>query len=294
MTLSAGASVGIAGALLRASRPKQWVKNGLVFAAPLAAGTITHRAVAGHAAVAFAAFTLLASGTYLLNDVRDVADDRVHPRKRLRPIAAGELSVPLAVGVGVGLIAAGLAVAAALGWEFLAIAAGYATLTSLYSLWLRSIEVIDIAAVAGGFVLRAAAGGAAADVHLSPWFLIVTSFAALFIVAGKRLSEQELGEPSRVTLAVYPTAYLRGVCTLAATVATSAYCVWAFSRPSVDQLLWAKISVIPFAIALLRYGLLIELGRAGAPEETFLADRTLLLLAGIWAAIFAAGALQIG
>jgi decaprenyl-phosphate phosphoribosyltransferase len=284
----------VARGLVAACRPRQWLKNLLVVAAPLASGTLSQQSVALRSAAGVACFTLLASGTYLLNDVHDAASDRADPRKRLRPVASGLVPFRLAVPAAVALVAAGVVAGLALGTRFAAISAGYVVLTAGYTFVLRSLAVLDIAAVAGGFVLRAAAGGAVASVHLSPWFLIVTSFGALFVVAGRRSSELEAalrdGREPRPPLAEYSVTYLRSVVTLAATVAVTAYCIWAFgTRPS-GRSPWAEISVIPFAIAVLRYGLLVDAGRTASPEDAFLGDPTMLAAAVTWIAVFAAGA----
>ena len=174
---------------MRACRPRQWLKNVLVVAAPAAAGILTRPDVAGKVVVAFVCFCMFSSSTYLLNDVHDREEDRHDPTRRNRPIAAGELSVRVAVMAALLLAFGGLALAAAVHPALAAVGAGYLALTVSYTLWLRSVAVADIAAVAGGFVLRALAGGAATSVPLSRWFMLVTSFGALFVVAGKRYAE---------------------------------------------------------------------------------------------------------
>jgi decaprenyl-phosphate phosphoribosyltransferase len=180
---------GSAAALIRACRPRQWSKNLLVLAAPGAAGVLLHRDVPGRVALAFIAFCMLASATYLFNDLRDREEDMAHPRKRSRPIAAGETSPTLASVAMLLLAAGGLAIAAHLSMSLLALAGGYLALTASYTLLWRHVAVADIAVVASGFVIRALAGGLATGVSLSRWFVIVTSFGALFLVAGKRYAE---------------------------------------------------------------------------------------------------------
>ncbi|HXA54814.1 MAG TPA: decaprenyl-phosphate phosphoribosyltransferase, partial [Solirubrobacteraceae bacterium] len=173
-------------ALVRACRPRQWVKNVLVLAAPAAAGILARPDVAGQVAAAFVCFCALSSATYLLNDVHDRDEDRHDPARRGRPIAAGELPVRVALAAALGLALAGIALAAAVRPALAAVGVGYLALTAAYTLWWRRVAVADIAAVAGGFVLRALAGAAATSVPLSRWFMLVTSFGALFLVAGKR------------------------------------------------------------------------------------------------------------
>jgi decaprenyl-phosphate phosphoribosyltransferase len=190
----------IALGILASARPRQWLKNVLLVAAPGAAGVLDEGDALVDVAIAFVAFCLVASGTYLLNDVRDAEADRVHPVKRLRPVAAGVVTVRVAAVAGVLLIAAGCAAALVVGLGFFGIVALYLTLTVAYTLVLKDIAVVDVAVVASGFVIRAVAGGVAVGVPISRWFLIVASFGSLFVVAGKRHGEHlDLG-PQRAAL----------------------------------------------------------------------------------------------
>src|SRR5437763_2889089 len=194
--------------LVRSARPRQWVKNVLVFSAPGAAGVLTHRDPLLRSLLAFGVFCLAASGTYLLNDAIDREADRLHPKKRHRPIAAGTVSVTQAGIASAILLIAALGLASAWQqWDLALVAGIYVAVTISYSTWLKHEPVIDLAAVASGFVLRAIAGGAAADVPISKWFLIVASVGRLFMVAGKRHAEGvELGDnraSHRSTLASY-------------------------------------------------------------------------------------------
>src|SRR5713101_3745292 len=161
-------------AALKTARPKQWTKNVLVVAAPAAAGVLDQRDAVLQTLVAFVGFCLAASGTYFLNDANDAAADRLHPTKRHRPVAAGHLEPRLARIMGGGLIVLALAVTAPVNdGKLTAVIAGYFAVTMSYTLWLKYEPVIDLAAVAAGFVFRAIAGGVATDVPLSNWFLIV-------------------------------------------------------------------------------------------------------------------------
>lgn len=277
-------------ALLSAARPRQWLKNLLVLAAPLAAGVLAFDGVLIEIAAAFVAFCLAASGTYLLNDALDVEADRRHPAKRTRPVAAGAISVPLARAVAIGLLAASLALAAAVRLEFLGVVAVYVAITTAYSLWLKHVAVVDLAVVSSGFVLRAVAGGAAVGVPISRWFLIVASFGALFMVAGKRYGEHdELGDDRasvRATLAEYPRDYLRYVWMLASGVAITAYCLWAFEQQGSGGSPWYELTIIPFVLGVLRYALLLESGRGSAPEDVVLGDNTLKAAGVAWVVLF--------
>ena len=279
-------------AVVVACRPQQWIKNLLVLAAPAAAGVLFDPEVPGRVAVTFASFCLLASSTYLLNDVHDRAEDVLHPTKRTRPVASGELSVPLALAASVVLAACGLLLAAAVRPELAAVAGGYLLLTVGYTLWWREVAVADIAAVAAGFVLRALAGGVATAVPVSRWFLVVTSFGALFLVAGKRyaeLREHPQDEPARTSLAAYSQTYLRFVLALSATVTAMSYCLWALQKSHAEKLSWYELTVIPLVLGLLRYALVLESGGGQAPERLVLGDRFLLTMGAAWVALFVCG-----
>jgi decaprenyl-phosphate phosphoribosyltransferase len=276
--------------LLRACRPRQWAKNLLVLAAPSAAGLIDQPRIAAEVAGAFIVLCMISSATYLVNDVRDVEQDRTHPRKRLRPVAAGELSPQLALGVAAGLALVGVLGATLIRPPLGAIALGYLALTGSYSMWLRHIVILDVLAIAAGFVLRALAGGVATDIYLSRWFVIVTAWCAIFLVTAKRyaeLREHGGGGPMRATLRMYSASGLRAVLALAATLATAGYIGWAVTRPA--HVLWYSLSVVPFVLWLGRYAELIGSGAGQAPEELILRDRTLLALGVLWGALFLGG-----
>jgi decaprenyl-phosphate phosphoribosyltransferase len=276
--------------VLRACRPRQWVKNALVVIAPAAAGVVTRPAVAAEVLEAFVAFCLLASATYLLNDVRDRERDRRHARKRKRPIAAGELSPRHAIRSAGLLAILGVALSVALRPALGVVAIGYLALTTSYSVWWRHIVVADVVAVAGGFLLRAVAGGVATDVPLSRSLLAVTSACALFLIAGKRYAELVNGDPgraARTTLASYSRGPLRCVLAGMAVLGCLAYARWAFWRP--EPGLWFELSIAPFMLWLGRYGMLLGAGAGEAPEELILRDPALLALGALWLMLFLGG-----
>ena len=282
-------------AVLRLVRPRQWIKNVLVLAAPFAAGDLLQDEIALRTALAFVSFCLVASGTYCLNDAKDVRADRAHPSKRHRPVAAGEITVGAAVALGGVLLASGLAVAAAVRWQLLLVVGTYVAVTATYTWWLKHQPVLDIAAVASGFVLRSVAGGAAASVVISQWFLIVAGFGSLFVVAGKRSAEHiDLGDEAeaiRSTLGDYSLGFLRMVRALAAGVTLTAYCLWAFERPREigGGEIWYELSIIPFVLGVLHYALRLEQGAGAAPEEIVLRDRTLQVIGLCWVVLFGLG-----
>jgi decaprenyl-phosphate phosphoribosyltransferase len=282
-------------AIVKTARPKQWTKNVLVFAAPAAAGVLDERDALLQTLVAFVGFCLAASGTYFLNDANDAEVDRLHPTKRLRPIAAGELDVRSARIIAVVLILIAFAVTAPINdFKLTGVVAGYVLVTVSYTTWLKYEPVIDLAAVAAGFVFRAIAGGAATGVRLSDWFLIVAGAGSLFIVTGKRHAELvELGSDSsehRRTLGEYSTAFLGYVRAVSSGVMITAYCLWAFENAThTGDDTWFRLSIVPFVIAILRYALVIDQGGGGAPEEVVLSDRTLQIVGVIWLVTFALG-----
>ncbi|WP_114561201.1 decaprenyl-phosphate phosphoribosyltransferase [Desertihabitans aurantiacus] len=274
-------------AAVRAMRPRQWTKNILVFTAPLASGELLDPVVLGKAALAFVAFCLVSACVYLINDIHDVAEDRLHPKKRFRPIAAGELSVPAAwvLAVVSGLV--GFAVAYATAVPLGITVTVYLVLQVVYSMFLKHMPIIDLAMVSSGFLLRAIAGGAAGDIELSQWFLLVASFGSLFMVAGKRYSEfVALGVEAgtRKSLERYSESYLRFSWMLAAVMVVVSYSLWAFEERAGGAwgINWAAISIAPFTLAMLQYAMEVDTGQAGEPEDIVLKDRVLQVLGLIW------------
>ena len=280
-------------ALLRTARPKQWLKNGLVFAGPGAAGVLDEPRQLGVTLLTFAALCAASSGTYFWNDVLDIEADRAHPTKRDRPIAAGEVSRSTAWVVGSVLALIGLGLAALTGrWQTVAVVAVYLAVTATYSVVWKHIAVLDLVAVASGFVLRAAAGAFAVDVPMSTWFVLVTTFGSLYVVTGKRYAEQrDLGDDAhmvRTTLGLYTARYLSFVLAVTCTGALLSYCVWAIEVRdlSSSDLPWHELSIVPVLVAFLRYALVLDQGHGAAPEEVFADDRVLQVAGLVWAVVF--------
>ncbi len=277
-------------ALIALARPRQWVKNGLVVAAPGAAGALGVDDVPARVLVTCVAFCLLSAGIYAINDARDRHEDRCHPRKWRRPVAAGEVSPGEAVAHGLAWIACGLILGAAVTPMVALVGLGYIALTVTYSWVWRHIPLLDLVALAGGFVLRAVAGGVAAPVGLSRWFVLVVTCAAAFVAAGKRVAEISRAtsrtHPARRVLRRYTLEGLRRVLALAGAGALFAYCVWAFELPDVDGIPWRPLTVIPFVVGLLRYGQVVQSGAGEAPEEILTADRTIALAGITWLLLF--------
>jgi decaprenyl-phosphate phosphoribosyltransferase len=278
-------------AWLAAVRVQQWVKNLLVFGAPAAAGVLGSGAVLARVGATAIAFCLLASGAYLLNDVRDAEEDRRHPRKRHRPVASGAISAGRARGAGLALVVCGLGVSAAVSWHVAVVAIAYAVLNFAYTNWLRRLALADIAVIAGVFVLRAAAGAAAAQVPISRSFLVLICAAALFVAAGKRYADfvDPDARRSRVVLEHYSSRLLRAIVAISWMLALGAYCAWAFGAASSGGSPVRELTVAPFAFGLLRYVSIVARGGGGAPERVLFADRVVQLAALTWLALFTLG-----
>lgn len=289
-----GPSGNVVVGVVKAIRPRQWVKNVLVLAAPLAAlGGPLHyhyRDVldkAYPAMGAFVVFCLAASSIYLVNDARDVEADREHPTKRFRPIAAGVVPEWLAYALAALLGIASLVI----GWwitpNLALVIAVYLAMQLGYCYGLKHQAVMDICIVSSAYLLRAIAGGAATDIRLTQWFLLVMAFGSLFMVAGKRYAELQLAERTgakiRKALENYTSTYLRFVWTLSATALVVCYGLWAFDREH-GAAGWFVVSMVPFTIAILRYAVDVDGGLAGEPEDIALRDRVLQLLAVAWIA----------
>jgi decaprenyl-phosphate phosphoribosyltransferase len=280
-------------AVLVTLRPRQWIKNLLVIAAAGAAGSLGHDDVPVRVSLAFVAFCMLASGIYAINDVRDAEEDRLHPRKRFRPVAAGELEPRAAISLGVALVVGGLALCTAVRPLLGVVGAGYVALTLSYTLVWRHLLLLDIVAIAGGFVLRALAGGVAPPVNLSRWFVLVVTAAAVFVAAGKRHGELRRTVAANVlvgrrrVLEGYTELRLRMILAISGAVAVIAYAGWVFKLPDVDGVPWRPLTLIPFAACIVRYGVLLRAGQGESPEELLLHDRLLQVAAVAWLALFA-------
>jgi len=294
---AAPASAPVAGwprALASAVRPRQGVKNALVVGAPLAAGRAFEPSVLKATGIAFVALCLASSAGYLVNDVHDAVEDRLHPRKRHRPVASGALPPAAAVTAAVLLGAAALAVGWLASWPFVFLVAGYLVVTVAYSLRLRREPVLELVVVAACFVLRGAAGGMASSLPISSWFLLVAGAGSLFLVAGKRYAELVAQRPlqgARATLAAYSPGYLRFVWATAANLTIITYALWADQVYRVrEDGSWALWSLVPFILGILRYCLDLDRGTGEAPEAVVLHDRTLQVIGAVWVILFAIGA----
>ncbi len=268
-------------ALISALRPKQWTKNALLFAGYLFTIERGHTSAELVAVVAaFGVFCAVSGATYIVNDVLDLARDRRHPTKRKRPIASGALPVPVAVIAAAVLLGGGLYGAFRLGTYFFYATAAYLLLSSLYSLALKHVVIMDVLCIAAGFVVRAAAGAFVIDVKISPWLLLCTTLLALFLGLAKRRSELislEDGHKHRATLGQYTAPMLDQMLNISASTTLMAYCLYTFTGTTGTEHP-AMMMTIPFVVyGLFRYLLLIQSRNAGgSPELVLLEDKPML------------------
>ena len=271
-----------ASAVVVALRPRQWTKNlllfaGIVFAAELGDGGRWLEAVA-----AFVAYCAASSAAYLVNDVRDAAADRLHPVKRMRPVASGRVSPGVALCAAAGLALVAVAIAAVLGAATLACLLAFLALQGAYSLWLKSVELVDVLAIAVLFVLRAAAGAIAVDVRISPWLLVCTFLLALFLGLAKRRAELRLDVDARPALAGYSADVLDRLLTIVALVTVVVYT--AYTIVAYDSLL--LVATVPLVgFGLVRYLRLLRAEGVGEePEAVLVTDLPILVTVAVWAA----------
>jgi decaprenyl-phosphate phosphoribosyltransferase len=284
----------LAGALIRTTRPRQWLKSLLVLGAPAASGAMFTHGVAIATGMAVLAFTIAAVATYFINDAADAEADRRHPVKAFRPVAAGLIGRRTAVLIGLGAAALSIALAVTINGPFTACLVGYLTLTGAYSAGLKNVPVLEVLVVAGGFLLRTAGGAAATGVAVSSWFLLLTLFGSLFLVVAKRIGEQNRARARRRVLSGYSADWLHQTLTMALTGTVLAYAAWAFQYPGRDVALpLLAFSLLPFLAALMRYSLLVAGGDGERPEDLLISDRFLLAAGLIWAGT-AGAALYLG
>lgn len=267
-------------ATLRLLRPHQWAKNAIVLAPLVFSASFLQPDLVARSAVGMALFSLAASAGYVFNDLRDREDDRLHPVKRhTRPIAAGEVSVPQAWGVLAILVALLLGVGLWVSPAALTVILGYVAITGLYSAWLKAYPVVDLFAVALGFLLRVLAGAVIIDVALSAWMGITTLCLALYLVTIKRLAElREHGDDSRGVLEDYDPQLLEGYALIAGASTVVFYGIYAASN---QPLLALTVPLVLFG--LFRYSYLVRGDEAGTtPLRAALSDPAMLATVGLW------------
>ena len=281
--------------LLVAMRPRQWVKNGLVFLAlGFSVGQAWQAGEPGswlpllvRAVAAFVAFCAVSSAEYLINDLRDIESDRLHPRKRRRPLAAGLLSPRTAIIAAAVLLTTGGALGIALGWEFSVALSCYAVLALAYTFVLKHMVILDMLALAVGFVLRAAAGALAISVPVSPWLYLCTLLGALFLAISKRRHELTLLADGASDHRPILAEYTRGLLDQMATVVTSstvvAYALYTVTAENLPRN-HAMLATVPYVLyGIFRYMYLVHRHDAGgSPEDVLLRDRPMQVTVALW------------
>lgn len=268
-------------ALLRALRPKQWVKNSFCLAPLIFSRQALQLDAVREAGWAVLAFTMVASTIYLINDLRDRESDRVHPVKKNRPIASGALGTKTAVAVALLLGLGSLAVSYLQSWQVLAVIGTYLLLNIGYTFGLKRIVLVDIFVIAIGFVLRVMAGAAAIEVEASQWILTCTLFLALLLAACKRRSEVESQGPdagTRKVLLRYSLKYLDVIIAIVAGGAILSYALYAMSPVTIEHLGTTNlIYTLPFVVfAVFRYiYLVLERTEGESPFELLVRDGTI-------------------
>lgn len=274
-------------AILLSLRPRQWTKNGIVFAALVFARRVFEPVPFLQATAAFLLFCAASGAVYLVNDIMDVEQDRLHPRKRHRPIAAGDLSIPLAWAVAGGLVAATLALAYLVRPLLAGLILAYFVLQFAYSLVLKHQVILDVFTIAAGFVLRAAAGAVAISVPISPWLYVCTILLALFLGLAKRRAEIMLlntaaGSHRRI-LEEYSATLLEEMIAVVTSSTVMAYSLYTFSAENLPRN-HAMMLTIPFVLyAVFRYLYLVyKKDEGGSPDEALLKDVPLLSCIVLW------------
>ncbi len=275
-------------ALLKTMRPRQWTKNAFVLAAIVFDGQITNPQAVWRSVLGMLLFCLLSSSIYIINDLADIEADRLHPKKRNRPIASGKLPVRVAVPFAIGLFLFTCTAAGLLSLNFLWIALIYFITNLAYSIWLKHIPLIDVLVLASGFVLRVGAGVSIIEVQrFSPWLYVVTTLLALYLGFGKRRAELTLLENDanahRRVLSGYTLPLLDQFITIVSGTTIVAYSLYTFSAPNLPAN-HSMMLTIPFVIyGIFRYLYLIQVQKAGGePEEMLLSDRPLQATVVLW------------
>ncbi len=268
---------------LKLLRPHHWIKNLLLFAAPFFGGTLFRTDNLLMAFPVFLAFSLCASSVYIFNDLMDIEKDRLHPRKRLRPIASGSISKDVAVIFGMVLVVPSLSLSFYISVSFFSFILTYILIQVFYTLYLKHIPIIDIFSIAAGFVIRVLAGGAAFDIKVSPWLFLTMFMISVVLATGKRLSESELLEDNaslhRKTLMHYSVSTLKEILLIASASSLITYALYTVEQ---SQQLVYTVPIVTFG--LFRYILISQKGLGDATEALF-KDRWLVLTVIVWLTI---------
>lgn len=268
-------------------RPRQWVKNGLVFTGVIFAGKLGEAGAIARSFVAFAVFCALSGAVYLVNDVRDREQDRRHEAKRLRPVASGALPPGTAIAAAAVLATAALVASLALGVPFAVASVAFLLLQAAYTFVLKHVVVLDVLAIAAGFVVRALAGILAISVSVSPWLLSCAALLATFLGLAKRRHEllllQEAAEEHRAALGHYKTRSVDAALWVLTAVTIAAYALYAFLSATAQRhgLLLLTVPFVVFGLMRYRY-LVYRHDVGGKPEEVLLTDVPMVVDVTLW------------
>jgi 4-hydroxybenzoate polyprenyltransferase len=274
--------------LIKALRPRQWIKNGFVFAAIIFDGQLLQPAPTFRTLLGFLLLCTTSSTVYILNDLADIEADRAHPTKRYRPIASGELPLTSARVIGIILLAVSLLGAYALAPAFFLIVLGYLTMNFFYSYWLKHVPILDVFIIASGFVLRVAAGASLITVErFSPWLYVCTTLLALFIGFGKRRAEILLladeANSHRKVLDGYSLDLLDQFIVIVSSLTIMAYSLYTFSAENLPESNLMMLTIPLVIYGIFRYLHLIHVEKlGGAPEELVIRDKPLLATLVLW------------
>ncbi len=265
---------------LVAMRPKQWLKNLMLFFPPFLAGHILMQGVIIKGVVPFIAFCLTSSSGYIFNDLLDRGMDARHPQKSLRPIASGAINPVYASALSAILFISGLLLAWLISSRLLWFLVGYAVITISYSLLLKSFPIVDVFCISSGFLIRLLAGGEVFQIPISPWLFMTVFLLAVFLSTGKRLSElRSLGDKAvehRASLASYPPGFLDGTMYVSGSAVLVTYAMYSLNRHTL-------IYSVPLCLfGLLRYMLRVSSGKGGDPTDSLLKDRLLFMVGAVW------------
>lgn len=296
--------VNIPAEIIKIARPVHWTKNFALFAALIFSGNLFSDFFYSRVILAFISFSFAASAAYIFNDILDIKNDRLHPIKKRRPLAARRLPTSTAIIIMFLLVAASLYLASGINTLFFLSVAGYVALQVVYSLGLKNIAIIDILIIAAGFIIRVYAGAFVINAHLSVWFLLCVISVALFLASGKRRAELNILESSGVTrrsLTKYQRELLNSYVSMFGNAAWMSWALFTFfESPTASTPVWlflAEISrtttiskllmiTIPIVIfGIMRYQLLIFEGKSEAPEKLILTDKSLIASVFIWLSI---------
>ncbi len=291
--------------ILKVTRPIHWIKNLSLFAAIFLTGLLNNNLLLTKLIWAFFAFNFATSATYIINDILDAKHDRLHPVKKHRPIASGDLPILVAIVEAVVLATLALIISAGLNQLFFLLVVGYLVMQLFYSLGLKNLPVIDILVIATGFIMRVYAGAFVIDAHLSVWFLLCVISVALFLASGKRRAElnvlKSTNEITRTSLTRYKKELLNSYVTMFGNASWMSWALYTFfespkaSLPfwlvlaeiskttTVNKLLMATIPIVIFGI--MRYESLIFEDKSEAPEKVLLTDKGLIVAVTLWVSI---------